>query len=704
MKKLLVAFSFLTIVGITCSAQTTVNGKLMTKKGEPIMFANIAIKGSFDGTSSNVNGEYSFITSEKGEHITMVSCIGYQTIEKSVVLDNPTIQIDFILKPSINEIGTVYITAGSFEASDEKRTVVMRSVDIGSTAGALGDITGAIETLPGTQTVGESSGLFVRGGSGSESKVIIDEMVVQNPYYSPVPDLKQRGRFDPFMYSGTIFSSGGYSALYGQALSSTLILKSKGLADSTNTGGGIHMYGMNLHHTHRWENTSLHIDFSYNNFQPSVSLFDIDKYNKAPENICGKIIFRQRVSDKGLFKLYTNISKTELGIDIEEISNPEEKHIFSLENKNLYFNTSYKEYFKDEKWSLFVGFSYSKDKDKAFLDSLNMSEDEELIQSKFIITSNSLSNVTIKAGSEIQNIDITGKMDNSKGNIKDLFYAGFLETDWMISDKIATRAGIRFEYSDYLLKWNFAPRFSIAYKVASNSQFSFAFGKFYQIPEKDYLYYTHNSYNYENADHYILNYQWMKNKRTFRIELYDKEYHDLIKNIPDMESSYDNSGTGYARGIDIFWRDKKTIPLADYWISYSYLDTKRNYRDFPLKATPDFAAKHNLSFVYKHWVGLINSTVGFTYSYSSGRPYYDPNRPENEFHNDYTKEYHNLDINISKMTKLFNRQTVIHASLRNVLGHDHIFGYHYLPGGNTRSPITPFSTRELFIGCFISTY
>ena len=698
------AFGLLVILEINCYAQTTVNGELMTKKGEPVMFANIAIKGSFDGTSSNAKGEYSFITSEKGEQIIMVSCIGYQTIEKLIILDKPTFKVDFIIEPAINEIGTVYITAGSFEAGDEKRTVIMRSVDIGSTAGALGDITGAIETLPGTQTVGESNGLFVRGGSGSESIVIIDEMVVQNPYYSPVPDIKQRGRFDPFMYSGTIFSSGGYSALYGQALSSVLILKSKGLADSTNTGGGIHMYGMNIFHTHRWENTSLHTDFSYNNLQPHVSLFNIEKYNKAPENTCGKIIFRQRISDKSLFKLYTNISKTKVGIDIEEISNPEEKHIFSLENKNLFFNTSYKEYFKDEKWSLFVGFSYSKDKDKAFLDSINMSEDEELIQSKIIITNNSLSYVTIKAGSEIQSMDITGKMDNSEGNIYDLLYAGFLESDWMISDKIVARTGIRFEYSDYLLKWNFAPRFSIAYKATSNGQFSFAFGKFFQIPEKDYLYYTNNSYNYENADHYIVNYQWIKNERTFRIELYDKEYHDLIKNIPDFQSNYNNSGTGYARGIDIFWRDKKTIPLADYWISYSYLDTKRNYRDFPIEATPDFAAKHNLSFVYKHWVGLINSMVGFSYSYSSGRPYYNPIRSENEFHNDYTKEYHNLDINISKITKLFNRRTVIYASLRNVLGHEHIFGYHYLPGGNIRSPITPVSKRSLFIGCFISTY
>lgn len=704
MKKILILFVLITIASITCNAQTTITGKIITKKGEPVMFANIAIKGSFDGTSSNLDGEFSFITSKNGEQIIMVSCIGYQAIKKAILLNEPIVQLDIILKPSVSEIDAVYITAGAFEASEEKRAVNMKSTDIGTTAGALGNIIGAIETLPGTQTVGESNGLFVRGGSGSESKIIIDEMVVLNPYYSPVPDIKQRGRFDPFMFSGMIFSSGGYSALYGQALSSTLVLKSKGLADSTNTGGGIHLYGTNVFHTHRWENTSLYTGISYNNFQPYHYLFNIDKYNKSTENTCGKIIFRQKISDNGLFKFYSNISKTELGVDFEEISNPDEKYSFSLENKNLYINSSYREFFKDEKWSLFVGFSYSKDKDNAYLDTVNMSEDEEMMQSKIMVTNNSLSNVTMKVGGEIQSFDVSGKMDNSEGVIKNLFCAGFFEVDWIISQKLATRTGVRYEYSDYLLKWNIAPRLSIAYKVASNSQVSFAFGKFYQTPEKDFLYYSDNKYDYENADHYILNYQWMNNKRIFRIELYDKEYNDLIKDIPDVQNTYNNSGTGYARGIDIFWRDEKTIPLADYWISYSYLDTKRDYRDFPKEAVPDFAAKHNLSFVYKHWVGLINSMVGFNYSYSSGRPYYDPNRPENKFHTDYTKEYHNLDINISKITKLFNRRTVIYSSLRNVLGNEHIFGYHYLPDGNSRIPISPVSKRSFFIGLFISTY
>lgn len=704
MKKLLVVFGLLTIVSIKCNAQITVHGKLMTKKGEPVMFANIAIKGSFDGASSNLDGEFSFKTFKKGEQIIMVSCIGYEAVEKVILLNGETFQLDIILKPCVNEIDAVYITAGAFEASDEKRTVVMKSVDIGSTAGALGDISGAIETLPGTQTVGESNGLFVRGGSGNESKVIIDEMVVQNPYYSPVPDVKQRGRFDPFMFSGIIFSSGGYSALYGQALSSTLILKSKGLADSTNTGGGIHMYGASISHTHRWKNTSIHTDISYNNFQTYHSLFNIDKYNKSPENSCGKIIFRQKISENGLFKFYSNISKTNVGINVEEISNPEETNSFSLENKNLYINSSYKEYFKDEKWSVFTGFSYSKDNDNAFLDTVNMFENEKLIQSKIIVTNNSLSDLIFKVGGEIQSVNINGKMDNTEGKIDDLFYAGFFEVDWNISKKFATRTGIRFEYSDYLLKWNFAPRLSIAYKIASNSQVSFAFGKFYQTPDKEFLYYGDNKYNYENANHYILNYQWIKNKRIFRLELFDKEYNDLIKEVSDLNNTYNNLGSGYARGIEIFWRDQKSIPNADYWVSYSYLDTKRNYQDFPIEATPSFAAKHNLSFVYKHWIGLINSMIGFSYSYSSGRPYFNPNRPDSEFHTDYTNEYHNLDINISKITKLFNRRTVIYSSLRNVLGNDHIFGYYYLPDGNTRIPITSVSKREFFIGLFISTY
>jgi hypothetical protein len=69
---------------------------------------------------------------------------------------------------------TVVITAGSFEASDEKRMTLLNPMDIVTTAGTNADITAAMNLLSGTQRVGEQSGLFVRGGSGEEAKVIIE--------------------------------------------------------------------------------------------------------------------------------------------------------------------------------------------------------------------------------------------------------------------------------------------------------------------------------------------------------------------------------------------------------------------------------------------------------------------------------------------------------------------------------------------------
>lgn len=705
MRRLLIISVLLLCYSISIYCQEVeISGKVINKKGEPLIFANIAILGSFDGTSTNENGKYNFKTTEKGKHVLAVSFIGYESVEKEINIENNNIVINFILSPTYNELDAIVITAGTFEASDKKRTVVFRAADIGTTAGAMGDVTGAIETLPGTQIVGESNGLFVRGGSGTESKIIIDEMVVQDPYYSPVPDIKQRGRFDPFMFSGTVFSSGGYSALYGQALSSTLILKSKGLADSTNTGGGLYAYGANLFHAHRWNKTSIYLNGTYNNLEPYHKTFkQLTDWKKSPENIGGKLIFRHKISESGIIKFYSNFSRTNMAINYDNIDDLSQKSLFELQNDNLYINSSYKEYFKEEKWSVFLGTSYSKDKDDASMDNLHMSEDEKLVQGKVIITNRSFSKASFYLGAEIQDLIIIGKKDQIKGDIREVYFAGFFETDWSISKKLAARIGFRYEYSDLLKKNNIAPRTSLAYKTGENSQISFAYGRFYQTPENDFLYYD-NNLNFENSTHYIANYQWMKNNRTFRIEFYNKKYDNLMKNIANQDNIFNNSGIGYARGIDLFWRDKKNIPNADYWISYSFLDTERDYRDFPISATPHFAAKHKLSLVYKHWIGKINSILGFSYTYSSGRPYFNPNRPDNEFHKDKTADYHNLDINISKMTTIFNKRAVIYTSLRNVLGQKHIFGYHYLPDGSGKIPVRPTSVRSFFIGCFISTY
>ena len=129
----------------------------------------------------------------------------------------------------LSEIDEVSITAGVFSASDKKKSATLNSFDIASTASAMGDIYGAYATMPGSQKVGEEGMLFVRGGDSYETKTYMDGMLMQSPFFAKMPDIPTRGRYSPLLFSETIFSTGGYSAEFGQALSSVVDLTTNGM-------------------------------------------------------------------------------------------------------------------------------------------------------------------------------------------------------------------------------------------------------------------------------------------------------------------------------------------------------------------------------------------------------------------------------------------------------------------------------------------
>ncbi len=95
-------------------------------------------------------------------------------------------------------------------------------------------------------------------------------------------------------------------------------------------------------------------------------------------------------------------------------------------------------------------------------------------------------------------------------------------------------------------------------------------------------------------------------------------------------------------GVDLFWRDQKTIKGLDYWISYSYLNTTRDYKDYPENVIPSFASAHNLSLVFKQFITPLNTFAGLTYSFASGRPFDDKNSPE--FMSGRTRAYNDISL------------------------------------------------------------
>ncbi len=699
---------FIFLLPLSLFAQTKISGTISDKEGKPVPGANVFIKDTYDGTSTDVNGKFSFVTDETGDKIFGASFLGFESYEQRVKLEGKEITVKISLKEKSTELNTVTISAGSFEASDEKKMVILKPLDIVTTAGANGDVYGALQTLPGTQQIGEKEGLYVRGGDASETRTIIDGIAVDNPYFTSVPDVPQRGRFSPFLFKGTSFSTGGYSAQYGQALSSALILETQDVVEQTGTNIGIMSVGLSVGHNIAFKKSSLGFYAGHTNLKPYMSLITQHRdWTHPPEATSGSMVYRLKTSSTGLLKTFVNYGHNALGLKLDNIEDEtgELKNSFTLSNDNWFANASYKDIIA-KKWNLFTAFSFSDNKDDIHFDTIPINNHNALYQGRVTVSRGIGSLSMLRFGGEFQRPDINQQYLSYQRIYKESFGAGFVEGDIYITQKLVTRTGIRYEFSDILEKSNVAPRVSLAYKTGKYSQVSVAYGDFFQTPDKSFLF-RNPELDYEKATHYILNYQIVSEKRTFRVEAYYKKYNQLVKEIPvspatGFDSVFTNNGDGFAKGFDIFWRDKQTFKYGDYWISYSYLDTKRDYRNFPVEATPTFAAKHTFSIVYKYFFPKLNLQPGFTYAFNSGRPYYNPNRPSSEFLSDYTKPYHNLSVNASYLTSIFKSFAVVVFSVTNVLGIDNVFTYRYSSDGARRAEVVPTSTRFIFIGTFIN--
>lgn len=722
-------------------SSVTINGTVKDTKGKPLQSVNIGVKDSYDGSTSNVNGEFSFITDAKDSIIIMASSLGYSKYEKSHVVQGKELRIDIVLKERISDIKAVVITAGAFEASDEKKGTTLKPLDIVTTAGSNGDNFGALKTLPGTQLANDREGLFVRGGTGAETQTFIDGTWVRNAFTAGIPDLGARGRFNPFIFKGTVFSTGGYSALYGGALSSAVILETVDLPDRSNGFFNLSSVGIGagIQKLAKDKKSSWGAQYNYTNLTPYFWIIKQNiRFEQAPRAHQLDLNYRTKVGKQGLLKFYGYVNNTYTSIQRENVTskdyNDPNKIYFdeySVKNTNLYGNLSYRVFLKKD-WKLNAGLSVSqnydiidisiRDNNNEIINDTNFLYQEEIdirnknfiATSKIVLQKNFAGLNTIRFGAEhvytddrVDAIPVKLKPFQRDVNpLTDQYSAIFAEGDIYITNALAGKIGIRGEYSALLNRFNIAPRVSAAYKLSKRGQVSFAYGMFYQKPELQFLL-NNSKLNYMRADHYILNYQYQPKDRLLRLEAFYKNYIGLIKTSPTT-----NNGTGYARGLELFYRDKKTLPGIDFWVSYSFIDTKRDFLNYIRQVQPDFVATHTGSLVFKKFWTKFMFGINGTYTYASGRPYINPNlnfyANSELFMKERTIDYHTINLSLNYLKTIKKVFTVFVLGVNNPIGFKQEFGYNFaqrdLNGDGIRygQPILPTARQFVFVGMFMS--
>jgi outer membrane cobalamin receptor len=693
-------FNFLPFLAF---AQTEISGTVLQKNGTPIEGANVYLEGTYDGSSTDELGKFSFTTEEAGVQTLIVSFVAFEPF--MMAADVKQMQnLSVRLKDDVNSLDTVIVSAGTFEAGDNSKVSVLKPLDVVTTASALGDFVGALQTLPGTTTVAEDGRLFVRGGDAGETQIFIDGIRVFTPYTPTTNNIPTRGRYSPFLFDGITFSTGGYSAEYGQALSSVLLLNTIDEPTQEKTDIAIMSVGGGIGNTQKWEKSSLSFNTAYINLAPYIAAFpDRNDWQKPFEAYSGESVFRRNF-ENGIFKFYAAFDGTNFDLIQEDINLPEGLR-FKLRNNNLYTNASYSGDLSDS-WKIQTGGSFTHASNKVGVFGSDIKDIENSAHFKLKLRKRFNNRVKLNFGAEQFLTDFVEEFEypfsQERYGFNNNITAAFAEADLIFSKKFAMKLGVRGEYSYLFEDFTVSPRASVAYKTGKSSQFSVAYGDFYQQPLNDILKFQQNL-EAQKTQHYILNYQYSANSRIFRAEAYRKQYDNLITfegDFPGFDANYTNNGGGYAQGIDIFWRDNQSIKSVDYWVSYSYLDSERAYRNFPIQATPSFANKHNLSVVGKYFVTSWKSQFGFSYQYASGRSYTNPNVPG--FLQEKTKSYNSLSVN---WAYLISQQKILYVSINNLPGFNNINGYQYAnnPDNNgnfNRRALLPAADQFFFVGFF----
>lgn len=686
-------------------AQTTIKGIVKDNKGETIPGVNIFLKGTYEGTSSEVDGSYELATDETGKFILVFQAMGFKSQEFEIDLNGSAQTFNPILKETINEMTAVTITAGAMEASDEKKAVVLRPIDIVTVPSAMGDIIGAFQTLPGTANVGNDGRLFVRGGDASETSIFIDGMKVGNAFGTTASNVPTRTRFNPNLFKGSFFSTGGYSAEYGHALSSALALNTVDMPMRNQGDISVMSVGLGYSQTLVGEKNSLTASANYMDLSPYQAMvtqnFD---WERAPYGFDAEVSLRQKWGNSGMVKAYAHTESGGMKIWQKIPGSEGRGQLVDLKNHYTFTSGSFKQIGKND-WSYYGGISYSNNVDEFTLDQIAIRNQNQVVHAKAVALKGFSDKFSLKTGLEsyVFSYEEGLKSENLVRDFDDLQANIFTEADYYVSNKLIFRGGLRAGHSTLADQTWLDPRFSLAYKFENEGQLSLAAGQFSQMSVEE-LRIAKPEVQNTIANHLILNYFLTKNGRTVRAEAFYKDYKKILtyEGTQYFYRNIQQNGSGYAQGFDVFYRDQKTVKNTDFWVTYSFVDSRRKFAQYTEMVQPGFAPMHNASIVIKHFVSGLKSQLGGSFAINDGYTYTDPNFAGQM--NAKTKGFRDLSLSWSYLPK---PNLIIHFACSNVLGRDNIFGYQFSPTPNESGkyeslPIRQTAPRFIFLGIFLT--
>ena len=206
---------------ITVFSQVKITGKVVDAAGEPIEFATVRLLGTAVGTNTDTKGQYEMTVPKADTLRVEFSCLGYTTVTRQVIKPENTVTLNLKLFEKTLELGELEVT------EYKKQTNTMQGIDVEmlkrTPDASGGSVEAVLTTMAGVSSKNElSSQYMVRGGSYDENSVYINGIEVYRPQLVSSGQQEGMSIINPDMVRKVDFSTGGFSAAYGDRMSSVL--------------------------------------------------------------------------------------------------------------------------------------------------------------------------------------------------------------------------------------------------------------------------------------------------------------------------------------------------------------------------------------------------------------------------------------------------------------------------------------------------
>jgi hypothetical protein len=244
---MMIRLLFIVVALVCCSgsvmAQTFSGVVTDGTTNKPIAFASVSIKGSSARTIADEFGRYS-LTLAVGEYTLVANAVGYKTLQRNIVIPETNATTTIVLLPykyALQEISVFSRPSANGATIEQSGMLSVSKETVEKTSGMFKEPFRVVQTMPGVTSNNELSARFnVRGGNQDENLVLVNGAQVFEPYHAKYAAQGSVGVFNLDLVEKIDIMTGGFSAEYGDRMSSVLNLTYReGKTDAIHGSAGV---------------------------------------------------------------------------------------------------------------------------------------------------------------------------------------------------------------------------------------------------------------------------------------------------------------------------------------------------------------------------------------------------------------------------------------------------------------------------------